>query len=170
MSVEKEHRLYLQNDKVQTKVLKIVLEEGKSKVLTFNKKDFHPRILYSEVNPMWNLLLPGFSHFQAHDYVCSALFGGLWIIDISIFVYSIYGFYIADNIVRNDERLYYREQIKPYRDLYFNVSIASGLGWILISLGSFWHAELMKSNELNKKQYEVKISNDELFIYAKLEF
>ncbi len=145
------YNFYLQNDTMQSLSRNVSLSEGKPSVLNFDERDFHPRVIYRGLTPAWDLLLPGSVQLQARDYWASLLFGGLWAVDIGILGVSLLGYFQADDIIRNDPRLYYRDQVKPYRDFYMYASIISGGVWLVISAGSWLHAEGMKTDQEKEK-------------------
>ncbi len=151
------YRFFLRNKELETDVRKIYISEGIPSALNFDANNFHPRINYSGLSPAWDLLLPGLVQIQAHDYWMALIFGGLWLADAGICAYCVYGYFVSDNIVRNDPRSYYRDQIKPYRDFYLPASLITGGFWIALAAGSWFYAEQMKAIQEKSRDFSFQI-------------
>jgi hypothetical protein len=149
------YSFYVQNGELRSFVKDADLKEGDPVALNFGERDFYQRLDYRGLDTAWDLLLPGLVQLEAKDYWPSAIFGGLWVIDAGVFGYYLYGYLLADYIVNNDPRDYYRAQVLPYRNAYETYSAIAGLAWAGLAAGSWLHASLMAGAEEKEKQFTV---------------
>ncbi|MCX7820661.1 MAG: hypothetical protein N2258_03195 [Brevinematales bacterium] len=160
LPVNTNYNFFLQNEKLQTDIQKILPREGDPVFIKFDTSKFYNRISYRGVDPLWNFMLPGIAQFKANDYKSSILFGGLLVLDLFCLGYSIYGYMVVDDILKNDTRENYKLQVAPYRDFYSFGMIASGVGYISIGLISWLQADIFKAYE--EKNISVEFSYNEI--------
>ncbi len=160
LPVNTNYSFFLQNNKVQTDVKKILPKEGEPVFIKFDKDKFYNRISYKGVEPLWNFALPGIAQFQANDYKSSILFGGLTLVDLFCLGYSVYGYLVVDDILKNDKREDYKTQIAPYKDFYSFGIIGSSIGFLVLGLASWLQADVFKSFE--EKNINIEFFQDEI--------
>lgn len=123
----------------------IATQEGETLLLLFDgKSHFESLINYSRSNPVMNLLLPGYTEFQAHDYLPGCLFSGTAVLSVCFTALSAAGYYSTQDRYHSSVTDEEKDRYLGHMNTWQTLLIVSASVYAANDLLSFIHASLNK--------------------------